>query len=181
MPLTTRARLALLSLAFPAVLLASPAHAETVACPALDAAVQVAACPAAAERQYTFMGFCGDNARLYGRDVLTCASFENYKEVKNTALWESANGHILHSFPTRRSSDLLPELQRRRRQRARRESGEDERREEEQPDATDLRLPERPPHGDAHQGELHGRGGGLQRWRMPRELRLSAIDRARQP
>lgn len=87
MSLTTRARLALLSLA----LLASPAQAETVSCPALDAAVQVAACPSDAELQYTFLGFCGDNARLYGRDALTCVSFESYKEVKNTALWESAN------------------------------------------------------------------------------------------
>ena len=92
MPFITRARLALLSLALPAALLASPAQAETVSCPALSAAVQVAACPTDAELQYTFLGFCGDNARLYGRDVLTCASFENYKGVKNTALWESENG-----------------------------------------------------------------------------------------
>ena len=92
MPLTTRAKLALLSLALPAALLANPAQAETVSCPALSAAVQVAACPTDAELQYTFLGFCGDNARLYGRDTFTCASFENYKEVKNTALWESANG-----------------------------------------------------------------------------------------
>ena len=92
MPFITRARLALLSLALPAALLASPAQAETVSCPALSAAVQVAACPTDAELQYTFMGFCGDNARLYGRDALTCASFENYKEVKNTALWEAEGG-----------------------------------------------------------------------------------------
>ena len=92
MPFITRARLALLSLALPAVLLASPAQAETVSCPALSAAVQVAACPTDAELQYTFMGFCGDNARLYGRDALTCASFENYKEANYSAMWESANG-----------------------------------------------------------------------------------------
>lgn len=92
MPLTTRARSALLALALPAALFAGAAHAETLSCPALDKAVQVAACPSDAELQYTFMGFCGDNARLYGRDVFTCATFENYKQVKNTALWESANG-----------------------------------------------------------------------------------------
>jgi len=85
MPLTNRARAALLALALPAALFASAAHAETLSCPALDKAVQVAACPSDAELQYTFLGFCGDNARLYGRDVLTCASFENYKAVKNTA------------------------------------------------------------------------------------------------
>ena len=92
MPLTTRARSALLALALPAALFAGAAHAETLSCPALDKAVQVAACPSDAELQYTFMGFCGDNARLYGRDVFTCATFENYKAVKNTALWESTNG-----------------------------------------------------------------------------------------
>ena len=92
MPLTLRARSALLALALPAALFAGAAHAETLSCPALDKAVQVAACPSDAELQYTFMGFCGDNARLYGRDVFTCATFENYKAVKNTALWESTNG-----------------------------------------------------------------------------------------
>lgn len=92
MPLTTRARLALMSLALPALLFATPTRADTLSCPALSAAVQVAPCPTDAELQYTFMGFCGDNARLYGRDALTCATFENYKAVKNTALWESADG-----------------------------------------------------------------------------------------
>ena len=92
MPLTLRARSALLALALPAALFAGAAHAETLSCPALDKAVQVAACPSDAERQYPFMGFCGNTARLYGRDVFTCATFENYKQVKNIALWESANG-----------------------------------------------------------------------------------------
>ena len=92
MPLITRTKLALLSLALPAAMLANAAQAEPLACPALDNAVQVAACPTDAELQYTFLGFCGDNARLYGRDTFTCASFENYKEVKNTALWESKDG-----------------------------------------------------------------------------------------
>ena len=45
MPLTTRARSALLALALPAALFAGAAHAETLSCPALDKAVQVAACP----------------------------------------------------------------------------------------------------------------------------------------
>ncbi len=94
MPLTNRARAALLALALPAALFASAARADTLSCPALDKAVQVAACPSDAELQYTFLGFCGDNARLYGRDVLTCASFENYKAVKNTAMWESDNARF---------------------------------------------------------------------------------------
>ena len=107
MPLTLRARSALLALALPAALFAGAAHAETLSCPALDKAVQVAACPSDAELQYTFMGFCGDNARLYGRDVFTCATFENYKAVKNTALWESANGAFSGYLSCNVDADLI--------------------------------------------------------------------------
>lgn len=74
--------------------LGTAAHAAEWSCPELKEAVQVTACPTDAELRYTFMGYCGDNARLYGRDVLTCASFENYKEVKNVALWEADGGRF---------------------------------------------------------------------------------------
>ena len=84
----------LLALLLGAMLASAPARADSLACPDLSAATQVAACPTDEELRYTFMGFCGDNARLYGRDILTCASFENYREVKNTALWESADGRF---------------------------------------------------------------------------------------
>ncbi len=83
---------ALLPLLLLGGLLATPAQAETLSCPDLASATQVAACPTEDELKYTFLGFCGDNARLYGRDVLTCATFENYREAKNIALWESADG-----------------------------------------------------------------------------------------
>ena len=92
MPLPTRAKLALLSIALPAILLAGTARAEDVSCPTLEAAVQVATCPSEAELKYTYAGYCSDNARLYGRDILTCANFDNYKAAKNTALWESRGG-----------------------------------------------------------------------------------------
>jgi hypothetical protein len=72
--------------------LSLPAQAEPQTCPDLRNATQVAACPTEAELKYTYMGFCGDNARLYGRDVLTCANFDNYREAKNIAMWESAGG-----------------------------------------------------------------------------------------
>ncbi|MFU2487161.1 hypothetical protein [Thauera sp. WH-1] len=88
-----------------ASLFAAPAQADSHTCPALTAAVQVAACPTDQELKYTYMGFCGDNARLYGRDVLTCANFENYKEAKNTALWESADG----AFSGYLSCNVTPE------------------------------------------------------------------------
>lgn len=88
-----------LSLLLPTLLLGStlansPAWAESMSCPDLADAVQVAACPTDAELRYTFLGYCSDNARLYGADVITCASFENYREVKNIALWESADGRF---------------------------------------------------------------------------------------
>lgn len=73
-------------------LMASPAFAAELRCPELATAVQVAACPSTAELEYTFLGYCGDNARLYGRDGDTCESFENYRKVKDIALWESADG-----------------------------------------------------------------------------------------
>lgn len=86
-------RLALLSLVLlGSSLAATSAHAETLICPDLSKAAQIQPCPTDEELRYTYMGFCGDNARLYGRDVLTCASFENYKAEKNYALWETADG-----------------------------------------------------------------------------------------
>lgn len=74
--------------------LAIPAFAETLTCPDLASAVQVAACPSDEELNYTYIGFCSDNARLYGRDGDTCKSFENYRMVKNIAMWESADGRF---------------------------------------------------------------------------------------
>ncbi|THF65565.1 hypothetical protein E6C76_08270 [Pseudothauera nasutitermitis] len=75
---------------------AAPAHAgaETLTCPDLAQAKQVATCPALEELRYTYSGYCGDNARLYGRDTEVCASFESYRAFKNIALWESADGRF---------------------------------------------------------------------------------------
>lgn len=84
----------LLALVLGALLASAPASAESLGCPDLSAATQVAACPTDDELRYTYLGFCSDNARLYGRDVMTCATFENYREVKNTARWESADGRF---------------------------------------------------------------------------------------
>lgn len=88
--------------AFPAgaVLLAAAlaalpaAAASTLDCPALDSVRQVAACPTEEELRYTFLGYCGDNARGYDRDAITCSSFESYRQFKNIALWESADGRF---------------------------------------------------------------------------------------
>lgn len=81
-----------------------PAAAGEVACPDLATAVQVATCPSEEELRYTYTGYCSDNARLYGKDEETCASFENYRKLKNVAMWESADG-AFHGYL---SCDLAP-------------------------------------------------------------------------
>jgi hypothetical protein len=90
----SKTRIALLCLALLGSLHATGARAEALACPDLATAAQVQPCPNDAELQYTYNGYCSDNARLYGRDVLTCASFENYKAAKNHALWEADGGRF---------------------------------------------------------------------------------------
>lgn len=83
---------------------ALPAAAGEVACPDLAAAVQVATCPSEEELRYTYTGYCSDNARLYGKDEETCASFDNYRKLKNVAMWESVDG-AFHGYL---SCDLTP-------------------------------------------------------------------------
>lgn len=80
------------------------AFAGAVSCPDLAQVVQVAPCPSEEELQYTFTGFCSDNARLYAKDMDTCTSYQNYRQVKNIALWEAAGGE----FQAYLSCDLAP-------------------------------------------------------------------------
>jgi hypothetical protein len=87
--------------------LAGPAAAETLTCPDLASAVQVATCPSEEELNYTYIGFCSDNARLYGRDGDTCESFDNYRKVKNIALWESADGRFSGYLSCNGSADSI--------------------------------------------------------------------------
>jgi len=68
------------------------AMAATVSCPDLASAVQVAACPAEEELQYTFTGYCSDNSRGYRDDTDVCTDYQRYRKLKNVALWESADG-----------------------------------------------------------------------------------------
>ncbi|MBI4755360.1 MAG: hypothetical protein HY778_08085 [Betaproteobacteria bacterium] len=69
-----------------------PALADTLACPDPATAVQVATCPSEEELKHTFIGYCSDNARMYARDTDTCTRYENYRRLKNVALWESQDG-----------------------------------------------------------------------------------------
>lgn len=68
--------------------------AAELVCPDLATAVQVAPCPTDEELSYTYKGYCGDNNRLYGKEAEVCAEFENYRKLKNIALWESADGEF---------------------------------------------------------------------------------------
>jgi len=84
---------------------AVPAAAETLACPDLRGARQVASCPTEAELRYTFVGYCSDNARMYDGKADACTDFATYRKVKNIALWESADG----AFDAYPSCELAPE------------------------------------------------------------------------
>lgn len=85
--------LACLVLATPALAplaLAPLAQAEEVACPDLSQATQVGDCPSEAQLRYSFAGYCGDDARMNdkGSDT-TCTSMDEFKKLKNHALWEA--------------------------------------------------------------------------------------------
>jgi hypothetical protein len=71
--------------------------AGTLSCPDPSTAVQVGTCPTEKELQYTYTGYCGDNARLYDKDKITCATYDNYRRAKNVALWESRDGEF-HAY-----------------------------------------------------------------------------------
>ncbi|MBH9551423.1 hypothetical protein [Inhella gelatinilytica] len=67
-----------------------PIHAaEPLSCPALASAVQIDACPSDEQLRGGFVGYCSDNRRLYAADHDTCSRFENYRKLKNVALWEA--------------------------------------------------------------------------------------------
>lgn len=64
----------------------------TLSCPDLATVVQVGACPSEEELRYTFTGYCSDNAKAYRGETDSCTDFALYRQIKNVALWESANG-----------------------------------------------------------------------------------------
>ncbi len=71
-----------------------PASAETLGCPDLATAIQVNACPTDDELQYTFKGYCGDNARMYDKGDQVCTDFALYRLLKNVSLWETKDGRF---------------------------------------------------------------------------------------
>ncbi|MDE2439394.1 MAG: hypothetical protein KGP14_00095 [Betaproteobacteria bacterium] len=79
----------------PTLLLASlslPVTAAQYACPELSSAKQVNACPTEDELKHTYHGFCSDDKKVYGGETDNCIRYKDYRAMKNTALWESADG-----------------------------------------------------------------------------------------
>jgi hypothetical protein len=71
-----------------------PASAEAVLCPNLSTAVQVNACPSEEELQYTYKGYCSDNARMYDQRDQVCTDYALYRLLKNVSLWETKDGRF---------------------------------------------------------------------------------------
>ena len=68
------------------------ASAAQFACPDLATARQVNACPSEDELQHTYNGFCSDDKKVYGGETDNCLRYKDYRAMKNTARWESADG-----------------------------------------------------------------------------------------
>lgn len=76
-----------------ALLLASFAsHAQTLSCPQPEQLRQVNACPTEEQMRAHFNGFCSENSNAYEGKTGPCTDYQEFRRLKNTALWESADG-----------------------------------------------------------------------------------------
>lgn len=75
-------------------LLSLTASAATMVCPDLSVAAQVNACPMEEELKYTYNGFCSDASKAYAKETDSCIRYEDYRAMKNVALWESKDGEF---------------------------------------------------------------------------------------
>ncbi|HEX6736113.1 MAG TPA: hypothetical protein VF096_15000 [Azonexus sp.] len=73
-------------------LLSLSVAATELSCPDLATLTQVNGCPTEEELQYTYTGYCSDNAMAYGNKTDPCIRYADYRKLKNLALWESADG-----------------------------------------------------------------------------------------
>jgi hypothetical protein len=73
-------------------LLSLSVAATELSCPDLATLVQVNGCPTEEELQYTYTGYCSDNAMAYANKTDPCIRYADYRKLKNLALWESADG-----------------------------------------------------------------------------------------
>ena len=83
-----------LALAFALAILGLGASAADLSCPDLATLVQVNACPTEEELQYTYTGYCSDNAMAYANKTDSCVRYEDYRKLKNLARWESKDGRF---------------------------------------------------------------------------------------
>lgn len=83
-----------LALALFAATLSLSAAAATLPCPDLATVVQVNACPTEEELRHTYSGFCSDDAKAYARETDSCVRYEDYRQKKNLARWESKDGEF---------------------------------------------------------------------------------------
>ena len=58
----------------------------------MSGAAQVNACPQEEELKYTYNGYCSDSAKAYANQTDSCIRYEDYRVMKNVALWESKDG-----------------------------------------------------------------------------------------
>jgi hypothetical protein len=83
------------------------ATAGTMTCPDMAAAVQVNSCPSEDELKHTYSGFCSDTAKAYANQTDSCIKYEDYREMKNVALWESKDGAFSGYISCDLSADKL--------------------------------------------------------------------------
>ncbi|MBN8463486.1 MAG: hypothetical protein J0M01_11840 [Dechloromonas sp.] len=88
------------------------ASAAELSCPDPATLVQVNGCPPDEELKITYSGFCSDNAKAYANQTDSCIRYEDYRAMKNIALWESADGafdgYISCDLPPARVKALRP-------------------------------------------------------------------------
>ena len=86
------------------------AAAGSLSCPDLASAVQVNACPSEEELQYTYTGYCSDNAKAYANETDSCVRYADYRKMKNVARWESPDGvfdsYVSCDLPTEKFKTL---------------------------------------------------------------------------
>jgi hypothetical protein len=87
-----------------AALFSLPTAATELVCPDLSALVQVNGCPTEEQLQFTYVGYCSDDANSYGNKTDSCIAYADYRKLKNLARWESADGQ----FDGYLSCDLPP-------------------------------------------------------------------------
>jgi hypothetical protein len=93
-------------------LLSLSVAATELSCPDLATLVQVNGCPTEEELQYTYTGYCSDNAMAYANKTDPCIRYADYRELKNLAMWESADGkfdgYVSCDLPEKQWRDSKP-------------------------------------------------------------------------